>query len=191
MGVLIYLLTDAGHIMSQDAIIIEPYNLEWPRLAREEIQHLKMLLDFDWVVDIVHIGSTAVPDLSAKPIIDLMIGLNDFNQAKLIVPILEKEDYVFWQDNPKTDRLFFVKGMPPFGEKRTHHVHVCSIENTEWINRPLFRDYLINKPDVKAQYAELKIFLAQKFPEDREAYTEAKTEFIKRITAEAHKGINA
>lgn len=77
--------------------------------------------------------------------------------------------------------------MPPFGEKRTHHVHVMSVDHHDWVVRPFFRDYLIKYPEAKQAYAELKQDLSVKFREDREAYTQSKTEFIRKINREAIK----
>jgi GrpB-like predicted nucleotidyltransferase (UPF0157 family) len=78
-------------------------------------------------------------------------------------------------------RLFFIKGMPPYGIKRTHHVHIVESDSPHWINKIKFRDCLIAHPDKAREYAELKANLAQKFKYDREQYTEAKSEFVNRI----------
>jgi GrpB-like predicted nucleotidyltransferase (UPF0157 family)/ADP-ribose pyrophosphatase YjhB (NUDIX family) len=168
---------------ASDEIRIEPYSVEWPSLAKKEMTLLKQLCD--WVVGIDHIGSTAVPDLPAKPVIDLAIGVTDLKSARALIPLLESHGYVFWADNPDQTKLFFAKGLPPFGRQRTHHVHVMPIDHHDWIVRPLFRDYLIRHPEAKQAYADLKQKLAQEYQADREAYTQAKTEFIRAINLKA------
>ncbi len=182
----LYRLT-AKELQDRDAILIEPYNPEWPKQATIEISKLKTRLDFPWVVGIQHIGSTAIPDLPAKPIVDLAIGVADLESANALIPILREEDYTFWDDNPDKSKLFFVKGMPPFGEKRTHHIHVMSVTHHDWLLRPLFRDYLIAHPEAKQAYADLKQNLASQYQSDREAYTNSKTTFIRDINRKAVK----
>ncbi len=173
--------------MADDFIIIESYNSDWPVLAKQEVARLKGLLPFPWIEKIEHIGSTAIPDIPAKPVLDLAIGVTDLELAKAIIPILEKQSYVFWAENPDKTKLFLVKGMPPFGEKRTHHIHVMKTCHHDWVVRPLFRDHLIAHPEIKQAYADLKQELALKFREDREAYTEAKTQFIRSVNQKAIK----
>ena len=177
----------AKNLQNRDAILIESYNPEWPKLAAIEICKLKTRLNLPWVVGIQHIGSTAIPDLSAKPILDLAIGVIDLEASKALIPILREEDYVFWEDNPDQSKLFLVKGMPPFGEKRSHHIHVMPITHHDWLLRPLFRDYLLTHLKAKQAYADLKLRLAAEYQSDREAYTNSKTSFIRDINLKAVK----
>ncbi len=97
-----------------DEIVILEYDLNWPKMFELEAEKLKKLLDRDLLIEIEHFGSTAVPDLSAKPIIDILVGVKSVEKAKSIIPVLESIDYVYWQENPNPERMFFVKGMPPF-----------------------------------------------------------------------------
>ena len=182
----LYRLT-AKELQDRDAILIEPYDPEWPKQATIEISKLKTRLNFPWVKGIQHIGSTAIPDLPAKPILDLAIGVTDLESAKSLIPLLRGEDYIFWDDNPDKSKLFFVKGMPPFGNKRTHHIHVMPVTHHDWLLRPLFRDYLISHPEAKQAYADLKQNLASQYQSDRETYTNSKTTFIRDINLKAVK----
>ena len=182
----LYRLT-AKELQDRDAILIESYHQEWPKQAAIEISKLKTRLHFPWLVGIQHIGSTAIPDLPAKPILDLAIGVTDLESAKALIPILREEDYLFWGDNPDKSKLVFVKGIPPFGEKRTHHIHVMPVTHHDWLLRPLFRDYLITHPEAKQAYADLKQNLASQYQSDREAYTNSKTTFIRAINLKAVK----
>ena len=168
-----------------DDIQISDYDPAWPALFDAEKRSLEKILPSDQILAIEHFGSTAIPNLPAKPIIDILVAVLDVKTARqTLVPLLTGLDYVFWADNPKTDRLFFVKGMPPYGERRTHHLHVCERPSEQW-DRLLFRDYLKSHPDAARDYAELKFKLAREHQHDREAYTDAKGTFVDDIMARA------
>ncbi len=169
----------------KDFIDLENYDITWPDQASEEISEIKEKCDFNWVLEIQHFGSTAIIGLKSKPILDIMIAVTNMSEAKKLVPILESMGYLFWDENPKKDRMFFVKGMPPYGEKRTHHVHVFESTHEEWSARQIFRDYLNKNETEKKAYLDLKIELANKFKFDREAYTAGKTEFVKAVVRKA------
>ena len=97
---------------------------------------------------------------------------------------LDALGYAFWWDNPKTDRLFFVKGLPPSAPQRTHHIHMTEIDGEMW-QRLIFRDYLRAHPDEAARYAALKHDLATRHSQDREAYTDAKSDYVDGVLAKA------
>jgi GrpB-like predicted nucleotidyltransferase (UPF0157 family) len=154
-------------------------------LFAAEAARLRAALDSDLIVGLEHFGSTAIPGMAAKPIIDILIAVRSLSTAReMFIEPLEGLDYVFWADNPKTDRLFFVKGMPPYGERRTHHVHVVEPGAEPW-QRLGFRDHLIAHPEDARRYADLKRSLAAAHRTDREAYTEAKEIFVAEIMAKA------
>ena len=137
-----------------------------------------------FIMRIEHFGSTAVPGLAAKPIIDLLVGVRSLTEAKRVaVAQLEQLDYAYWFDNPDPQRMFFVKGLPPNGP-RTHHIHMVEPDSALW-ERLLFRDYLCRHADETARYAQLKRTFARHFKSDREAYTTAKTEYIKSVMGKA------
>lgn len=166
-------------VYRNDAIEIVPYDSAWPKLAEKEIATLKTILPSACLIDIQHVGSTAVSGLSAKPIIDIQIAVTSLPTIKpLAIEQLKNFGYVFWDENPEHDRLFFVKGMPPYGEKRTHHVHIVEPNSKHWREKLAFRDYLRSHPDAAHAYQQLKMQLMQQYRYDREAYTQAKTEFI-------------
>ena|SRR3990167_3663085 len=166
----------------KDHIDIIAYNPKWPALAQSEIMKIRSLIPADLIVDIQHVGSTAIQGLSAKPIIDIQIAVNSLAMAKIVaVPLLQKLDYEYWADNPDNTRLFFAKGMPPYGEKRTHHVHIVEPTSPHWTGKIAFRDYLISHPDIAKEYELLKKDLASQHKYDREKYTDEKADFIKKI----------
>src|ERR1035438_3809709 len=130
---------------------------------------------------IEHFGSTPIPNLPAKPIIDIFIMVADVSVWPRLVAPLSSLGYIYWAENPRTDRMFFVKGMPPFGRRRSHHVHVRTPADTTELD---FRDWLRVFPADAARYAKIKRELAQRFKCNREAYTVAKGEFIQQMLAQ-------
>jgi GrpB-like predicted nucleotidyltransferase (UPF0157 family)/RimJ/RimL family protein N-acetyltransferase len=174
-------------VLIKDQVEIVSYNPSWPNDALNEINKLKSALPMNRVIDIQHVGSTAIPGLSAKPIIDIQVAVKSLNEMKIVaVASLQKLGYEYWSDNPDPERLFFVKGMPPFGEKRTHHVHMFEPTSHHWQGKIIFRDYLIAHPEVAQEYQQLKLRLAQLHIYDREEYTNAKGEFVNTILKRAN-----
>ncbi len=170
-----------SRIVLKDHVDIVAYDPEWPTNARTEINKIREMLP-STIIDIQHVGSTAIPGMPAKPIIDIQIAAKSLEEMKIIaIPALQKMGYEYWYENPDPERMFFVKGMPPFGEKRTHHVHIVEPTSKHWSGKINFRDYLIAHPEVALEYQQLKFNLAKKFTYDREGYTNAKAEFINRI----------
>jgi GrpB-like predicted nucleotidyltransferase (UPF0157 family) len=164
-----------------DEIEIVDYDPRWAFLFNEEAARLRAVLDPSLIVGLEHFGSTAIPGLAAKPIIDILIAVRSLAAARAtFVETLQKLDYIYWADNPKKDRMFFVKGMPPFGSKRSHHVHITEPTGELW-HRLAFRDYLRAHPDEAATYERLKKQLAVEHQTDREAYTDAKSVYVESV----------
>jgi GrpB-like predicted nucleotidyltransferase (UPF0157 family) len=170
-----------------DEVEIVDYDPRWPTLFDEEAKRLRAILDPSSIAGLEHFGSTAVPGLSAKPIMDILIAVRSLADAQTsFVEALRKLDYVYWADNPKKDRMFFVKGMPPFGSRRSHHVHVTETHG-EMLQRLAFRDYLRAHPKEAGIYEQLKRRLATEHQTDREAYTDAKSAYIESVMRKAIK----
>jgi len=166
-----------------DTIDLVPYDSRWPALFKAEQQAIRAAFGPALEVSIVHIGSTAVPGLDAKPIIDILLIAPVVSQWPAFIQPLQGLDYVHWADNPRRDRMFFVKGMPPYGSGRTHHVHVRLPADAQAELR--FRDQLRAHPELAAQYLSVKRALAKRYRDDREAYTEGKSRFIRELLAAA------
>ncbi len=167
--------------MSDDAIVLVPYNEKWPGMAREEIVAIRAAVP-NLNFEIEHVGSTAVPGLLAKPVLDLLIGVDSLEAAKQFIAPLEKMGYSYWRENPKAGHFYFVKGLPLVGGAgRTHHVHLYQKDHEAFKNQLLFRNYLRAHPESTQAYSLLKQELAYKFSRDREAYTEAKTDIVNSI----------
>lgn len=131
-------------------------------------------------VSIEHVGSTAVPGLGAKPIIDLMLGVEDLAQATDRIEALENFDYhydpILEKDIP--DRRYFRK---PLLQPRTHHLHVVKTGGEFWVSQLKFRDYLRAHPGVAQQYYELKARVAEECNQSGADYTSAKAPFIRAV----------
>lgn len=129
---------------------------------------------------IEHIGSTAVPGIVAKPVIDIIVLVDELSSGRAAIAPLEALGYSFWSADPVPTKLFLVKGLP----NRTHHLHIHA--DVGEVHRHLvFRDHLRTHPEDSAAYEALKLDLAERYRTDREAYTEAKSAFIDAIVAHA------
>lgn len=173
-----------------EEVAIAPYDPSWPELFRQEKEHLLSCLPSDLIRRIEHFGSTAVPGLAAKPIVDMLVEVTDLEATKArIAPVLESQGYdYFWRptrgDDDPPFYAWFIKRDPRTGT-RTHHIHMVEGHFTEHWDRLLFRDYLVEHPEVAGEYEALKRRLACALPHDRIAYTRGKSEFIDRVTQRA------
>jgi GrpB-like predicted nucleotidyltransferase (UPF0157 family) len=167
------------------AVRIVDYDPGWPAMYEAE---KKVILQAagDWLVDIQHLGSTSVPGLAAKPVIDIVAAVTDLDDARNIVDPLAAlgYDYVPEYEVEMPMRRYFRKGRRG-REGDKYHLHVVE-PNSEFWNRHLaFRDYLRAHPEAAHEYAELKRRLADEHGTDVDAYTEAKSEFILGIQEKA------
>ena len=161
--------------LEEGAVRLTPYNEEWERLFREEASCLQIAVG-RFVLDIQHVGSTSIPGMIAKPIIDIAIAVKNFEEANVCIKPIESVGYQYRGENGIPRRHFFVKGNP-----RTYHIHMNEIDSRDWNEQISFRNYLSHHEDIASGYAELKVELAQRYPTDRQAYTENKSPFIKHV----------
>lgn len=157
-------------------IFLTEHKSYWADWYQEEIALLKTILPPD--TEYHHIGSTAVKGIWAKPIIDILIVVKSNNQLKDTAEVLRKNGYIVMSASDK--RVSLNKGYTENGfAERVFHLHV-RLENDK--DEIYFRDYLNNHHDVAKEYEKLKLELWKKYEHNRDAYTEAKTEFIKKYT---------
>ena len=174
----------------REQVAIVPYDPAWPEVFRQESEHLLSCLPNEIIRRIEHFGSTAVPGLAAKPIVDMLVEVTDLQETKVrIAPLLESQGYdYFWRPTQGDDGppfyAWFIKRDPGTGV-RTHHIHMVERDFTAHWDRLLFRDYLIEHPKVARDYEALKRHLATSTRCDRIAYTRGKTEFIVDVTEQA------
>ena len=174
----------------QEDVAIVPYDPRWPELFRREKEHLLSCLPAELIRRVEHFGSTAVPGLAAKPVVDVLVEVSDLQPTRTrIPPLLESQGYdYFWRPTHGDDGppfyAWFIKRDPTTGV-RTHHIHMVEASFVEHWDRLLFRDYLAEHPGVAKAYESLKVRLASTAPKDRVAYTRGKTEFVVNVTQQA------
>jgi GrpB-like predicted nucleotidyltransferase (UPF0157 family) len=156
-----------------------PYTAEWARLFQEERARIQAAIG-DYIRDIQHIGSTSVPGLAAKPIIDIGVAIDDFDEAARCIEPLVGLGYRYLGENGIPRRHYFVQGGP-----RTHQLHMNELHSYDWMQTIRFRDELRGHPETLQAYAELKQRLAQQFADNFPAYHAGKDAFIKHILQRA------
>jgi len=160
-------------------IYLAPYDSLWPLEFDAEADRIVRACD-DLPIRLEHIGSTAVPGLSAKPIIDILAGVPPRAPRAPYIAALVSLGYEHLGAYGVPGRDYFRRGAP-----RTHHVHMFSWSSKAWHEQLLFRDYLRAHPDVAQEYATLKRDLAVTFADDRRRYVEEKGPFIKSVLRRA------
>jgi GrpB-like predicted nucleotidyltransferase (UPF0157 family) len=165
--------------LSAPVHIIE-YDPAWPERFASERALLERVVA-PWLLSGVHhVGSTAVPGLAAKPIVDIMVGVRDLEEARAAIPLLEAESYCYFPY-----REYFHWFCKPSEAQRDFHMYLIEPTHPQWRARLAFRDRLRADPKMAAEYEALKRRLADEHHGDREAYTDAKTAFVERVVAES------
>jgi GrpB-like predicted nucleotidyltransferase (UPF0157 family) len=163
-------------------VMIVDYDPQWPIIFEEEKAKILGVIGHK-VVAIEHIGSTSVPGLGAKPIIDMIAGVRDLAEAKECVSLLQQHlGYIDITPEPGHSEWFYCIGnkMKP-EETNTIHLHLVKHNSNHWKKHLLFRDFLRANPDAAQQYFNLKKELAEKCGTDREAYTDGKKSFVDSV----------
>lgn len=166
-------------------ILVVDYDHQWTILFEQEKEEIIAALG-SYLLTVEHIGSTAVPGLAAKPVIDIGVGIRSLADAPVLIPRIEKLAYVY---EPALEQLlpqrrFFWKGIPTI---HTYHLHLAELNNPVLVRPLQFRDYLRRHPDAAAEYASLKKELAKKCIQDMEAYVAGKTEFVENVMLQIEK----
>jgi GrpB-like predicted nucleotidyltransferase (UPF0157 family) len=172
-----------GVIEDDDRIEIVNYSPEWVNKFTDFKSYLIKTFPQEVLKRIEHIGSTSIPDLPAKPIIDLLIEVPDFSIArKRILPLLNDESWEYcWYNHH-----FMLIKRDKYKGKRTHHLHFVTKGHEQW-RCISFRNYLRDNSTIAKEYSALKCKLAGEYRPDREKYTVEKTDFVQKITNEAIK----
>jgi len=167
---------------AKPAIEIADYDAGWPGQFQAEKARLLGQIAA-WTLDIEHVGSTAVPGLGAKPIIDIMPGVRSMADAEACIDGMRRLGYHYVPEfeDALPDRRYFFMGHPA----QKWHVHIVEIGGAFWRRHIAFRDYLRAHPEAADEYAALKRRLAAEYPRDSLAYTDAKSELILGIEEKA------
>ena len=163
-------------------VLLQDHQDKWEENAKDTIAVLKDILG-DSAIDIEHIGSTAIKSICAKPIIDIVIGVNDLDDILKFNTILEEKGFLY-RGNDHPGQCLYVCGRDDF---ITHHIHVCKYNSDIWNDYINIRDYLNNNYDDALEYEKLKKYLANKYPKERKTYTSMKADLINEIIDKARK----
>ena len=165
-----------------DEVVLAAYDPSWPEIFAGEARAIRQALG-DVLVGIEHVGSTSIPGLASKPVIDIVVSVTSLAAETAQVPALAALGYDCRGENGIPGRLFFRKGLVEF--KRTHHLHLVEAGHEQWAFMLLFRDYLRSHPGDARRYEELKHALAKKFRDNRSAYTNGKADFVQAVLEKA------
>lgn len=169
--------------MADQRVEVVSYDPAWPGLFAAQQRAVEELLG-PWLAGPAeHIGSTAVPGLRAKPVVDMLAPVTSLANARAAIPALTRAGWWDWPDDPaRRYRLWFLRPSP---EARTHHLHVLQQDDPHARALLAFRDLLRSDAGLRRVYAELKGRLALEHPDNRNADTNAKGEFVARALADA------
>lgn len=154
-------------------VVIVPYDDKWPEMFETESLLIKTLLGAV-AVSVHHIGSTSVPGLSAKPIIDILVEVIDINELDAYNLAMVSAGYISRGENGIPGRRYFIKG----GGQRSHQVHAFAIGDLQVLRHLIFRDYLRKNRDIAGEYAEIKHSAALLSQNDVHRYSALKADFI-------------
>ena len=163
------------------AVRIVGYDPSWPATAERELRNIEEALG-EQAARLEHAGSTAVPGLVAKPILDLQLSVAALEPRERYVEPLEGLGYLFVPAPESPDYHFFAK---PHGRPRTHHLHVCEAGSDHELRHIAVRDFLRAHPDEAARYAALKQQLVARHPQDRIAYIAGKEDYVDKLEGRA------
>ena len=162
---------------SNEPVEVVTYDPLWPTLFETDRELILSAIG-DVILNIEHVGSTAVHGLAAKPVVDIMVGVRSLELSDGSISAMAAIGYEFMGDGNVAGRLYFRKGAP-----RSHQVHMTILSSDFWNDHILFRDLLRAHPGTARKYGHLKRTLAKTFRNDRIAYTDAKSEFIQSTLA--------
>jgi GrpB-like predicted nucleotidyltransferase (UPF0157 family) len=160
-----------------------PHNPLWLLYFDDESRRLHAALG-PYIKEIRHIGSTAIPGIYAKPILDIMVGLVNLADIRYCEAPLAALGYIYEGEQDISGWHFFRKKT---GNLTTHHLHLVEWNGSYWLDHILFQEYLFRHPEVAEAYERLKLELEKRHADNREAYTRDKTDFINKVTEMAHR----
>ena len=163
--------------LENNVVRLSDHNSLWAELYADEQQRIRAAVG-DLIIDIKHIGSTAIPGIKAKPILDMLAGVAQLKDALSCRAPLEAIGYEYIARAGIANDYVFGKGLP-----RTHYLHVVEYRGAKWVNHLYFRDRLRQDPELRQAYEELKEELSRKFSESHAKYHDAKSEFINEVVA--------
>ena len=161
-------------------VIVTPYQSSWPDAFQQEKEQLETIFG-DRLLAVHHIGSTSVPGLSAKPILDILPVVDSLDGIEAFDAAMEQIGYEAKGEFGMSGRRYYRKG----GDNRTHHIHLYADGNPEIMRHVVFRDYLRQQPEEVEAYSTIKERLAHQYPQDISAYIAGKDSFVKTMEQRA------
>jgi len=171
--------------LQRKKVVLSPYNFEWKKIYEKEKALLFSVLG-NQALDIQHVGSTSVPGVKSKPIIDIAFAVKRTKDIEKIIKIMKKLGYEYKHEAGVRGRHFFAKGSE---KNRTHYVHMVKFGGKQWRNLIYFREYLLGNKERIREYNELKENLAKEYKDNRDTYTKKKSIFISEIIKQFEKEI--
>jgi GrpB-like predicted nucleotidyltransferase (UPF0157 family) len=165
--------------LDRGVVRLAPYNAGWVQVYEAERARIEAAVGAH-ILEVQHVGSTSIPGIAAKPIVDIAVGVASFEGARVCIAPMEALGYTYRGENGIPGRHYFTRGDPTL-----YHVHMHEITSRAWGNLVLFRDYLLEHPEEAQAYWALKERLAGQHRHDRRAYTDGKAAFIERILDQA------
>jgi GrpB-like predicted nucleotidyltransferase (UPF0157 family) len=169
--------------LKRGTVKLVKHNPKWRHSFEKEAEKMRRVFGKD-ALEIQHVGSTAIPGILAKPIIDIALIVPSLRKANHYEERLKEIGYKIKKNDDRKERLFFTKGPE---KKRTHYLHIGAIDSGYVEDMILFRDYLRKNKDFAKEYSELKEQLAKRYHNTREIYTTKKEKLIKKIVKNAKK----
>lgn len=159
-------------------VVLEDYNSNWKEMYKEEERNLKEILK-DNIIEIMHVGSTSIEGLSAKPVIDIMVTVQNLKDVENFKHLFTNDlGYDFRDDGGVKGEYLVRKGSE---DARTHFIHIIEENSERYNNFVYFKKYLESHPEKITEYRNLKEELCEKYSDDRKSYTSSKNDFIQNI----------
>lgn len=168
--------------LEKGVVRLVPYQPSWKRYYEEEVERLRAAMK-EKLLEIEHCGSTAIVGLVAKPIIDIAATVRSIHDPHQFIPLLESLRYEYMEKDTVSGRLFFIQSTPD--DKSLCHLSLTEPLSDFWYDQILFRNFLRSHPETQQEYSQLKQELAERYPNDREAYLDGKAEFIRNVIEKA------
>ncbi|HEV7449100.1 MAG TPA: GrpB family protein [Candidatus Paceibacterota bacterium] len=164
--------------LQRGTVKLSEHDSSWKDIFDAEKIELQKIFE-DSIIGVEHIGSTSIPGIKAKPILDLMVAIPSLDGWKEYENGLQKLGYQFRTDFRETQgNVLFVKGPE---DSRTHYLKLTELGSDFWVEHLLFRDFLISHPESRQEYEDIKTTLLETYKGDRKPYTEGKKAFIEKI----------
>lgn len=169
-----------GLVREMRKVQVVPYQKDWPDAFYRERENIQQILG-EQCIRVSHIGSTAIPEMAAKPVIDILVEVVDINETDQYNDLFAKLEYIACGENGIPGRRFFMKGV----DDRTHHIHTFQTGDPHIFRHLAFRDYLIHHAEDASRYMKQKQVLAQLYPYNINQYIKGKDGFIKELEKKA------